>query len=49
LKRQETKGLLAIKRRGWPEKRFGSYVEVYEEPDMLLAIEEVGQVGSPKG
>jgi hypothetical protein len=31
--------LLAVARRGWPKKRFDSYVEVHEELDVLFAIE----------
>ena len=39
--RQEalTDELRAVARRGWPKKRFDSYVEVHKEPDVLLAIE----------
>ena len=39
--RQEasTDGLLAVARRGWPKKRFDSYVDVHKEPDVLFAIE----------
>ena len=34
-----TNRLLAVARRGWPKKRFYSYVEVHEELDVLFAIE----------
>ena len=34
---EETDRGVPSKRRGWPKKRSGSYVGVYEEPEVLLA------------
>ena len=45
---EETDGGVPSKRRSWPKKRSGSYVGVYEEPEVLLATKDSCQVGEPK-